>query len=85
MCFVPRLRVLPHRPAAWWHAWPVPGGVLMILVTSTALAQQARVAKVPPPQDTPYPGTIALHVDASDTTPGHLPRARDDPGARPGP
>ncbi|HST28018.1 MAG TPA: peptidase M61 [Rudaea sp.] len=27
-------------------------------------------SNVPPPQDTPYPGTIAIHVDASDTTQG---------------
>ncbi|HET7562344.1 MAG TPA: peptidase M61 [Rhodanobacteraceae bacterium] len=27
-------------------------------------------AQIPAPQDTPYPGTIAIHVDASDTTQG---------------
>jgi predicted metalloprotease with PDZ domain len=31
---------------------------------------QSRTDDVPPPQDTPYPGTIALHVDASDTVQG---------------
>ena len=34
-------------------------------------AQEAQSAPaVPPPQDTPYPGTIAIHVDASDTSQG---------------
>jgi len=33
-------------------------------------AQQAPSASVPPPQDTPYPGTIAIHVDAGDTAQG---------------
>ncbi|HEY8011991.1 MAG TPA: peptidase M61 [Rudaea sp.] len=33
-------------------------------------AQEARSAQVPPPQDTPYQGTIAIHVDASDTAQG---------------
>ncbi len=33
-------------------------------------AQELRSAQVPPPQDTPYPGTIAIHVDASDTAQG---------------
>ncbi|TAM16069.1 MAG: M61 family peptidase [Rhodanobacter sp.] len=44
--------------------------VSMALAASTAFAQVSRSANVPPPQDTPYPGTIALHVDASDTRQG---------------
>ncbi len=40
------------------------------LAASAAGAQEARTAQVPPPQDTPYPGTIAIHVDASDTAQG---------------
>jgi predicted metalloprotease with PDZ domain len=35
-------------------------------------AQQAPSASVPPPQDTPYPGTIAIHVDAGDAAQGIL-------------
>ncbi|MEO7072633.1 MAG: peptidase M61 [Rhodanobacter sp.] len=33
-------------------------------------AQSLRTDQVPAPQDTPYPGTITLHVDASDTVQG---------------
>ena len=44
---------------------------LSIALTAGAVsAQDARSAQVPPPQDTPYPGTIAIHVDASDTAQG---------------
>ena len=42
----------------------------LALAASAACAQQQRSLQVPAPQDTPYPGTIALHVDASDTTQG---------------
>ena len=42
----------------------------MALATGAAFAQGTRSADVPPPQDTPYPGTIAIHVDASDTRQG---------------
>jgi predicted metalloprotease with PDZ domain len=44
--------------------------VVMALAAGTAGAQQARTDDVPPPQDTPYPGTVVLHVDASDTLQG---------------
>lgn len=44
--------------------------VAMALVAGTASAQQARADKVPPPQDTPYVGTVGLHVDASDKVQG---------------
>jgi predicted metalloprotease with PDZ domain len=41
------------------------------LLSATALHAQALPGDaVPPPQDTPYAGTIALHVDASDTRQG---------------
>jgi predicted metalloprotease with PDZ domain len=36
----------------------------------TASAQVVRASSVPEPQDTPYAGTIQLHVDASDTRQG---------------
>nr|WP_243040013.1 peptidase M61 [Dyella sedimenti] len=39
----------------------------MVLVAGAA---QAQGAKVPPPQDTPYAGTVNLRVDASDTRQG---------------
>jgi predicted metalloprotease with PDZ domain len=42
----------------------------MALAAGTAGARQARTGQVPPPQDTPYPGTVSIHVDASDTRQG---------------
>ncbi len=42
----------------------------LALAASAACAQQQRSTRVPPPQDISYPGTIALHVDASDTAQG---------------
>jgi predicted metalloprotease with PDZ domain len=39
-------------------------------LTAGAASAQSRGADVPPPQDTPYPGTVAIHVDASDTAQG---------------
>ena len=44
--------------------------VAMALTAGTAAAQQARTDDVPPPQDTPYTGTLKLHVDANDTVQG---------------
>ena len=44
--------------------------VSLALTAGTAGAQQAHTDDVPPPQDTPYVGTVGLHVDASDTTQG---------------
>ena len=44
--------------------------VSLALVAGAAAAQVSRSAQVPAPQDTPYPGTIAIHVDASDTRQG---------------
>jgi predicted metalloprotease with PDZ domain len=44
--------------------------VSMVLAAGAVGAQEVRSDQVPPPQDTPYPGTITLHVDASDTVQG---------------
>lgn len=44
--------------------------ISMALATAAVYAQDPRTDQVPPPQDTPYAGTIALHVDASDTAQG---------------
>ncbi|HET7931103.1 MAG TPA: peptidase M61, partial [Rhodanobacteraceae bacterium] len=40
------------------------------LAFAGAAAADAADAQIPAPQDTPYPGTIAIHVDASDTSQG---------------
>lgn len=42
----------------------------MALLAGTVFAQVQRSTAVPPPQDTPYPGTIAIHVDATNTAQG---------------
>jgi len=44
--------------------------ISMALAIGSVCAQELRTDQVPPPQDTPYPGTIAIHVDASDTVQG---------------
>ncbi|RDS81987.1 M61 family metallopeptidase [Dyella psychrodurans] len=44
--------------------------VALTLAAGAVGAQQARTDNVPPPQDTPYPGTVTLHVDANDTVQG---------------
>ena len=44
--------------------------VSLALMATTAAAQDARSAQVPTPQDTAYPATIAINVDASDTAQG---------------
>ena len=44
--------------------------VTMALSASAVGAQQAHTDDVPPPQDTPYAGTVTLHVDANDTAQG---------------
>jgi predicted metalloprotease with PDZ domain len=62
----------PHR-----SHWFVPArfvaalvfGFAALLAAGTAWAD-ADDAHVSPPQDTPYPGTIEIHVDASDTSQG---------------
>ena len=45
--------------------------------------QQERTASIPPPQDRPYPGTLHLHVDASDTRQGIF-RGRERIPVQPG-
>ncbi|HET7268192.1 MAG TPA: peptidase M61 [Oleiagrimonas sp.] len=42
----------------------------MLVAGSAGAAQVVRKAQVPPPQDVPYPGTITVHVDVSDTAQG---------------
>jgi len=44
--------------------------VSLALAAGAAGAQVSRSTQVPVPKDTPYPGTIAIHVDASDTRQG---------------
>lgn len=44
--------------------------VSLVLAAGAVGAQETRSDAVPPPQNTPYPGTVALHVDASDTLQG---------------
>ncbi|MGA0586487.1 M61 family metallopeptidase [Dyella sp. KRB-257] len=44
--------------------------VSMGLAAATASAQPAWTDSVPAPRDTPYPGTVTLRVDASDTAQG---------------
>ncbi|MGH8158067.1 MAG: M61 family metallopeptidase [Rhodanobacter sp.] len=44
--------------------------VSLVLAAGAVGAQETRSDQVPPPQDTPYPGTVAIHVDASDTLQG---------------
>ncbi|MEO5829810.1 MAG: peptidase M61 [Rhodanobacter sp.] len=43
---------------------------MLAFATTAVPAQSIGADQVPPPQDTPYPGTITLHVDASDTVQG---------------
>ncbi|GLQ88385.1 peptidase M61 [Dyella flagellata] len=42
----------------------------MVFAAGVAGAQQTHTDNVPPPRDTPYPGTVTLHVDANDTAQG---------------
>src|SRR6185437_10719965 len=44
-------------------------GLIGLACTGSALADAAD-AHIAPPQDTPYPGTLQIHVDASDTRQG---------------
>ncbi len=55
---------LRHAPTTLFAA------VMLALAVGNVRAQSPGTDQVPPPQDTPYPGTIALHVDASDTVQG---------------
>ena len=44
--------------------------ISLALAAGAVGAQEVRSSQAPPPQDTPYPGTIAIHVDAGDTSQG---------------
>jgi predicted metalloprotease with PDZ domain len=44
--------------------------VALSFTAAAATAQQVHTDSVPPPQDTPYPGALTLHVDANDTAQG---------------
>ncbi len=63
---------------------PITIGIALALCAGGAMAQQSRTGTVPPPQDTPYPGTIALHIDASDTRQGIF-RAKETIPVKSGP
>ncbi|MDW2982317.1 peptidase M61 [Rhodanobacter sp. KK11] len=65
VAFLAGLPAGAHRRAA-----RVAMAVAFALAAGTVCAQAASGARVPPPQDTPYPGTIAIHVDAGDTSQG---------------
>ena len=55
----------------------------LIFAMAAVSAQETRSDSVPPPQDTPYPGTIGLQVDASDTQQGIF-RVRETVPVKPG-
>jgi predicted metalloprotease with PDZ domain len=65
-------RVLPAASAMTKHRRfsRLALAVAMTLAAGAVAAQQAQKDNVPPPQDTPYSGTITLHVDANDTAQG---------------
>ncbi len=48
----------------------VAASFLFVAAGACATDVQVRKAQVPAPRDVPYPGTITLHVDASDTAQG---------------
>lgn len=56
---------------------------LMFALASSAALADAADANIPPPQDTSYPGTITLSVDASDTSQGIF-RAHETIPVQPG-
>ena len=64
----------PHaltvRPSRLFVALTLALSATTFAGVALAAAGSATDAHIPPPQDTPYPGTIQLHVDASDTTQG---------------
>ena len=57
--------------------------ISMVLAAAAASAQPAWTDSVPAPQDTPYPGTVTLLVDASDTAQGIF-RVRESIPVQPG-
>lgn len=58
------------RPTAPRRLGRLAVALAMGLAATAVSAQQTRADDVPAPQDAKYPGTVALHVDASDTTQG---------------
>ncbi|BFI95611.1 MAG: tetratricopeptide repeat protein [Rhodanobacter sp.] len=56
----------------------------LALAAGAACAQVSSSTQVPVPQDTPYPGTIGIHVDASDTRQGIF-RVHETIPVQPGP
>lgn len=58
------------RPTAPRRLGRLAVALAMGLAATAAGAQQTRTDDVPAPQDAKYPGTVTLHVDASDTTQG---------------
>ena len=62
----------PHaltvRPSRLFVALTLALSATTFAGVALAAAGSASDAHIPPPQDTPYPGTIQLHVDASDIT-----------------
>ena len=57
--------------------------VVLVLAAGVVNAQQSRSDSVPSPEDLAYPGTITLHVDASDTRQGIF-RAHESIPVQPG-
>ncbi len=57
-------------PAGPRHSPGLAVTLTMALAAGVVGAQGLPSDQVPPPQDTPYPGTIAIHVDAHDTVQG---------------
>jgi predicted metalloprotease with PDZ domain len=64
----------PHaltvRPSRLFVAMTLALSATTFAGVALAAAGSTADAHIPPPQDTPYPGTIQLHVDASDITQG---------------
>ncbi|OZB58476.1 MAG: peptidase M61 [Lysobacterales bacterium 14-68-21] len=58
--------------------------VALALGSTVASAQEGRTGSVPAPQDVPYPGTVTIHVDASDTRQG-IYRVHETVPVKPGP
>ncbi len=61
---------LPAASAATKRAAVAGFALSILLAAGIAHAALARSGSMPAPEDEPYPGTIAIHVDASDTSQG---------------
>ncbi|MET0329854.1 MAG: peptidase M61 [Dyella sp.] len=59
------------------------GVAISLMLAAAAVSAQTSNAEVPPPQDVPYPGTVAIHVDASDVRQG-IYRVRETIPVKPG-